>query len=429
MASLFGLGAAGSLTDGQLLGLFAGEIGTGSELAFAALIDRHGAMVLATCRSVLRDEHDARDACQATFMVLARKARSLGDGGTIAPWLHRVATRAARDSRSMIARRRGHERSAAARNPEAASPSCGLGPDAGVVHEEIARLPERYRGPIVLCELEGHPLEHAARSLGCPVGTVKSRLSRGRTILRCRLTARGLDPTRSLVVAIGLGRAALPAEIAGELARAGGLVRAGLGLAAGIVPVASFETSASVLGGSYMISMKTLLATVVAAAMVAVGVVMGGGQRAGDPKASGRPAIVSEAKKKDAQGGGRTVRQLADARVAMARKTIAGLETVLLELRKDGPGGPPNNEPEVTVWRRRIAETRHEMGGAEADIIADLTEYHEYARKLLDDARLEGGPSRKAIESLDGILATIEEAEYRVLEAESWLAQARGKAD
>jgi RNA polymerase sigma factor (sigma-70 family) len=293
LATLFGLGAVGSFSDAQLLEQFAEGIMPGSEQAFAALVERHGRMVLATCRAVLRDEHDAQDSCQATFLVLARKARSLQAHGSLGPWLHLVALRAARTSGSSSRRRRLHEAVAAARNRERVEPADGLGPDAGTVHEEIGRLPERYRGPIVLCELEGHPLEHVARSLGCPVGTVKSRLSRGRLILREKLTGRGLDPSRSIAVAIGLGRLPIPPELIGNLSQSAGLVRAGLGLASGLVPASAFDTASLVLGSFSMITMKTTLMAAVAAAMVSAGAIAGPGQE-DQPGEGTRPATLSE---------------------------------------------------------------------------------------------------------------------------------------
>ncbi|WZO96323.1 sigma-70 family RNA polymerase sigma factor [Isosphaeraceae bacterium EP7] len=194
LASLFGLGASGSLSDGQLLERFVEGENPTAQLAFSALVDRHGALVLGVCRSILRDEHDARDACQATFLVLARKARSLWTLETLGPWLHQVALRAARSSRASTVRRRGHERTAASLNQERVSPGERLGPDACVVHEEIGRLPDRYRIPVVLCDLEGRSYAQAAHSLGCAVGTLKSRLSRGRARLNSRLTRRGLAP-------------------------------------------------------------------------------------------------------------------------------------------------------------------------------------------------------------------------------------------
>src|SRR3954463_15878732 len=106
LRTLFNLGAIRELSDGQLLERFATDRGESAELAFAALVERHGPMVLRVCRSVLADPHDAQDAFQATFLVLARKARSLWVRDSIGPWLHRVAHRAATGARSAAARRR-----------------------------------------------------------------------------------------------------------------------------------------------------------------------------------------------------------------------------------------------------------------------------------------------------------------------------------
>ena len=112
LRTLFNVGAIGDMTDGQLLERFAAG-GEAAELAFAALVERHGPVVLHTCRSILRDEHEAEDAFQATFLVLVRKAGSLWVRDSLGPWLHQVAYRAARCSRSAAARRAAHERRAA----------------------------------------------------------------------------------------------------------------------------------------------------------------------------------------------------------------------------------------------------------------------------------------------------------------------------
>jgi RNA polymerase sigma factor (sigma-70 family) len=176
-------GTTGGLTDGQLLEDVRGQCGEARERAFAALVERHGPAVLRACRSILRDEHAAEDAFQAAFLVLARKAGSLRVRDSLAPWLHQVACRVAWCARAAAARRRRHERRAA----ELADPS---GRDPGVddlgplIHEEIDRLPGRYRAPIVLCFLEGLTREQAAGQLRWPLGTLQSRLARGRERLR-----------------------------------------------------------------------------------------------------------------------------------------------------------------------------------------------------------------------------------------------------
>jgi len=196
VATLLRVGATGDMTDGQLLERFAARDGEAAELAFAELVERHGGMVSQVCRSVLRDDHEARDAFQATFLVLVNKAGSLWVVDSLAPWLHSVAHRVALRARSNLARRRRHERgraSEAAPIYQAGSP--GEGAELGsALHEELGRLPERYRVPIVLCDLEGRSHEQAARHLGWPVGTVKSRQARGRDRLRDRLARRGFAP-------------------------------------------------------------------------------------------------------------------------------------------------------------------------------------------------------------------------------------------
>jgi HlyD family secretion protein len=190
LRALFNVGAIRELSDGQLLERFATGQGESAELAFAALVERHGPMVLRVCRGVLGDSDDAQDAFQATFLVLVRKARGLWVRDSIGPWLHQVAYRAASGARSAEARRRRLEQRAAESPARCGS---GIGDElVRVIHEEIGRLPERFRSPVVLCDLEGRTHEQAARHLGWPIGTVKSRLSRARDRLRDRLSRRGL---------------------------------------------------------------------------------------------------------------------------------------------------------------------------------------------------------------------------------------------
>jgi RNA polymerase sigma factor (sigma-70 family) len=210
LVTLFGDGAIANLSDSQLLDRFLARRDEAAELAFAALVQRHGPMVVRVCRGVLASPHDADDAFQATFLVLARKAGAIGKRGSLASFLHGVALRAAREIRAAAIRRQRHEALAAARSPEREEP----GELCQVVHDELARLPEHYRDPIVLCELEGLPCEEAAARLGCPVGTIKSRLARGRERLRARLVRRGV--TRELTFGATV---ALPGSLAETTAR------------------------------------------------------------------------------------------------------------------------------------------------------------------------------------------------------------------
>jgi HlyD family secretion protein len=199
LRTLFNVGTIRELTDGQLLERFATGDGEPAELAFAALVERHGAMVLRVCRAVLNDPHDTQDAFQATFLVLVKKARGLWVRDSLGPWLHQVAYRTASCARLISARRQRHERSAAALRREA---RIEVHDDlARVLHEEIERLPERFRVPLILCDLEGRSHEQAARHLGWPIGTVKSRQARGRDRLRDRLRRRGIVPQAAVLAA------------------------------------------------------------------------------------------------------------------------------------------------------------------------------------------------------------------------------------
>jgi membrane fusion protein, multidrug efflux system len=218
LRTLFNVGAIGALSDGQLLERFATGRGEPKELAFAALVERHGPFVLRVCRSVLRDEGAAEDAFQATFLALARKAGSLWAQNSLAPWLHQAAYRAAVHDRSATFRRRSHEHAAAALRPQTVAPPHHANDDdlKKIIHEEIDRLPGRFRVAVVLCDLEGRTHEQAARHLGCAVGTVKSRLARGRKRLRGRLERRGVAPALALAAASagGAARAAVPTSLA-----------------------------------------------------------------------------------------------------------------------------------------------------------------------------------------------------------------------
>jgi RND family efflux transporter MFP subunit len=192
LGTLLTVGTAGELTDGQLLEQFASREADAAEQAFAVLVERHGPMVLRVCHSVLFDPNDVEDAFQATFLVLVKKARGLWVSESLGPWLHQVALRTASCARLAAARRQRHERNAAANAPAAyAQTHDDL---RHVLHEEIDRLPDRFRVSVVLCDLEGRTYEQAARHLGWPIGTLKSRLTRARERLRQRLTRRGLAP-------------------------------------------------------------------------------------------------------------------------------------------------------------------------------------------------------------------------------------------
>src|SRR5262245_29161939 len=176
--------------DAPLLRAFLSGDPSGPEAAFTNLVRRHGPMVLAAGRRVLGNPHDAEDAFQATFLVLARKAGTVR--GNLAAWLYAVAVRTARGVRVMRDRRRKHERASAGGRPPTVPPT-DTDPDlAAVIDEELAKLPEHCREALVLCELRGLTRKAAAAELGINEGTLSSRLAGAKRRLAARLSARGL---------------------------------------------------------------------------------------------------------------------------------------------------------------------------------------------------------------------------------------------
>src|SRR5262249_2418448 len=150
------------------------------ETAFAALVQRHGPLVWSVSRRVARHEQDAEDVYQATFLLLARKAGAIRKAGSVASWLYGVCHRLALRGRSDAARRRQHEARAAGTTPAPAPDDVTWRELREVLDEELARLPDSYRAPLVLCYFDGLTQEEAARQLGWSRRTVKHRLERGR---------------------------------------------------------------------------------------------------------------------------------------------------------------------------------------------------------------------------------------------------------
>jgi RNA polymerase sigma factor (sigma-70 family) len=298
--TLFDTGTTGGLSDGELLGRLS-ERPTRDDAAkpaFAALVERHGPMVMRVCRSILRDEHDAQDAFQATFLVLVRKADSVRQHYSVGSWLHGVALRVAAHARAGMARRRRHERRAGEMTVTADhSSSQGISPElATILHEELGRLPDRYRAAIVLCYLESHSCEAAARHLGCAVGTIKSRLARGRERLRGQLVRRGIVPheTSDSVTAFPMG--GLLAADACDISRAlvHKTVEAMLHVNEG-VPIAGLVSAASLLGTHQTLRTMWMIRLAVISALLVAGLIAAGAAMliAQDRKIAPAPSAAS----------------------------------------------------------------------------------------------------------------------------------------
>jgi RNA polymerase sigma factor (sigma-70 family) len=256
-------------TDRQLLDDFSAHR---DETAFAALVARHGPMVLRVCRRVLNHEQDAEDAFQATFLVLARNTASIRKREALADWLHGVAYRTAMKVKRSAARRRTHEGQLKALAPKPAGGPTWEDVQA-VLDEEIQRLPEPFRRAFVLCVLEGKSGPEAAAVLGCKEGTVSSRLTRARKQLQQRLAGRGIKLSAllaALALAEGSGKAAVPAVLARATIRFGLLVAAGR-VTGGLIPSHVAVLAEGVTKAMFLTKAKIATAVLFAVSVLAAG--------------------------------------------------------------------------------------------------------------------------------------------------------------
>jgi RNA polymerase sigma factor (sigma-70 family) len=269
---------ADTQSDGQLLGGFAR---TGDEAAFAALVRRHGPLVLGVCRRVLGSGPDLDDAFQATFLVLARKAGSIRRQTSVGCWLHAVARRLAQQLRARQARRRTHEQTsgqpldAVAETPAmSADPvrCVGLRELGRILDEELASLPQTCREALVACHLEGLSHTEAAAQLRWPLGTLKARLQRGRELLRRRLEKRGvtLSAAGLAVVLAEQASAMVPAALARAAGKAGAAFAAGKAAA----PARAAALAEGVLRTMSAGKVKLALLALVAVGLVGLGAVV-----------------------------------------------------------------------------------------------------------------------------------------------------------
>jgi RNA polymerase sigma factor (sigma-70 family) len=345
LSTVFGAGAIGSLPDGELLRRFlAGRGDDDSASAFAALVERHGPMVLGVCRRALGNLHDAEDAAQATFLILARRGGSMRRADSLASWLFGVALKVAAKRRAQAARRTAIERRGA--EMKAHSAGSELSPEAcSELYEELDRLPERFRAPIILCHLEGLTNEQAAARLDLPVRTVQRRLSEGRERLRHRLARLGLAPAFGPV-----------AEAASE----GWIevtVRAAAGLAAGRAVAAVASAPVAALVGGAMAAM--LVARVKAAAaglffagilvaLAGVGVLLAARPRVGPPAAPARgdrsaPPVVQVGPWIKGIVVDETGKPVAGARVS----SLWAFQSKSVTTKSDGTFALPTDEPRL----------------------------------------------------------------------------------
>jgi polysaccharide biosynthesis/export protein len=297
--TLFDTGTASGLSDRELLERFATRRDASAEAAFEALVLRHGPMVLRVCRNVLGDATDAQDAFQATFLVLVRRSSSIRRLESVGSWLYGVACRVAARARVEASRRRAAERHGALRVVTAVEPAEGMQSDpeeyGPLVQEEVRRLPDKYRAVVALCYWQGLTQEQAAVQLGCPLGTVRSRLARARDLLRRRLTRRGrpplagvvaakLDPASSAISPVRL--ALVPQNLTISTVKAGAQVVAGRAMTE-VTSTSVAALAQSVLRSLFMMKIKTI-----AVYMVLIGISVFGASLAAPQADSRKPSPV-----------------------------------------------------------------------------------------------------------------------------------------
>ncbi len=259
------------MTDGELLERFVAER---DPLAFELLLRRHAPMVLGVCRRVIGNVHDAEDAFQATFLVLVRKAARVRPREAVGTWLYGVAYRTALGARSRLARRRMHE------TVMANVPACAAEPDAlwhdlrPVLDRELNALPDKYRLPVVLCDLEGRPRKEVARALRIPEGTLSSRLATARRMLASRLTRRGVTLSAGALAAVLLpssASACVPGTLLFSTTQAALVFAAGPAVAAGAVPGPVAALTEGVMRMMFLAKLKMTAVVVAGVAAVSLG--------------------------------------------------------------------------------------------------------------------------------------------------------------
>ncbi len=257
-------------TDGELLESF---ISGRDEAAFEALVRRHGPMVMGVCQRVIGNAHDAEDAFQATFLVLVRKAAAVVPRQAVGNWLYGVAYRTGLEARAKNIRRQAREKQVTDM-PHPQVPPEGVCQELqALLDQELSRLPDKYRVPVILCELEGRTRQEVARQLGLPAGTLSSRLATARKLLAKRLAGRGLALSGGVLAAVlsqNAASAAVPAPLVVSTVQAAAQLAAGK-TAAGLVSAKVAALTEGVLKAMFLTKLKMAAALVLVIGLLAVG--------------------------------------------------------------------------------------------------------------------------------------------------------------
>ena len=377
------------LTDGELLERF---INQQDEAAFEALVRLHGAMVLGVCRRIVQNEEDAEDAFQATFLVLVRRAASIRPRRMVGNWLYGVAQNTALKARAMNNRRRRKEKEMGVRARPQASPADGQQLQT-LLDQELQALPDKYRAAIVLCDLESMPIREVSRQLGCPQGTIGTRLARGRRLLAARLTRRGLTLPGGLIAVVlseNAAPACVPAPLVFSTVKATANLAAGPAAAGGMISAKVAALTEGVLKAMFLTRLKTLGTVLLAATLLAAA---GGlftynslaaeqeeATKGGEPQPSGKPADKAKADRDKLQGAWVAVsgetggKKAADEFVEKCKVVIAGDKITLVGLvrgeKENGVEGTFKIDPaakpsaiDISLTNREDARGIYEVDG------------------------------------------------------------------
>jgi RNA polymerase sigma factor (sigma-70 family) len=284
---LFTARQTSQLADRHLLQRFLADR---DEAAFAALVQRHGPMVFGVCRSVLRQHQDAEDAYQATFLVLARRAAAVQRQDSLASWLHGVAYRLSLKARTLDARRRTRERAVVLPPATEAMDDLTWRELRAVLHEELDRLREQLRTPLVLCCLEGKTLDEAAQQLGWKTTTLKGRLARGRKLLRARLLRRGLALSVPLFATLLSQNESSAVPVALAESTVQGARAFATGSAAGAVSASALALAEGGLKAMFLSKLKMTIAVGLTATVLAVTVGLALASRRDEPRPAPPPS-------------------------------------------------------------------------------------------------------------------------------------------
>ena len=442
LSRLFDGGSVVANSERQLLDRF---LASHDELAFEAIVAKHGPMVVGVCRSFLSNSTDVDDAFQATFLVLVKKASSLRDGDQLSPWLHGVARRVSLQARALAARRRDREPLAAGSEPfvpEATLRATEQRELAALIHAEIDRLSTPERSAITLCDLEGLTHQQAADQLGWPLGTVKARVSRGRDRLRNRLIRRGVTLPLGLLAATLAGESsasiAVPAALLATTTRAALALAASRVLSVGLISAPVFALTQGAVRAMIFTKLKAgAIALAATASVLAVPGVVAYQQSPRSEPSKTNQVARSDLKAqpseilKSSDGQDTTVSNPSVLKLKIAEAVVKSIDATIRDRR------PVPNDDFREIWYRRLAEAEFDKAVTKADRVQVVQSYvnrveqmtlessRKFDSKLAENNLLNDQEQQSA--NWNSIWNKAESLNEPLTKAKTWLAQVQAE--